>query len=134
MVARRAHNPEVGGSNPPPATILCPRWCGVFLWVHRMIRLIRCTSQCLNIIAVEQKGSVNIDLFPLSRVIDILPSMSIVFLFANRMLDFCLLWSAIFSLHCLSSFHIFILTLENSSYMIIWPYFYMDGILIASFE
>ena len=30
LVARRAHNPEVGGSSPPPATIKKHRFGGVF--------------------------------------------------------------------------------------------------------
>ena len=29
LVARRAHNPEVGGSNPPPASVTTERVCGV---------------------------------------------------------------------------------------------------------
>src|ERR1700722_15804232 len=32
LVARRAHNPKVAGSNPPPATWKSPRKSGGFLW------------------------------------------------------------------------------------------------------
>ncbi len=72
MVARRAHNPEVGGSNPPPATMLYPRYAGFFIVAVDDRTNLSHTLTC-SIITTLQKGSVFIDPLPLFSSFRVVP-------------------------------------------------------------
>src|SRR5215212_8145474 len=45
LVARRAHNPKVAGSNPAPATTPRPRRCGVIIVSGRVVRTPYCSPE-----------------------------------------------------------------------------------------